>query len=159
MDATQERWLPIPGYMGYEVSDLGRIRSWKNRGLERPLLSPRMMHPRATSREPYLRVIFTQSGRRVHKRVHTLVLLAFVGPRPDGQVTRHLDGDHFNNTLVNLAYGTQLENMADKPARTHCTAGHLLDAANTYMHKGGRECRVCKRESWRAWQARQKASR
>lgn len=38
---------------------------------------------------------------------------AFVGPRPIGSLIRHLDGDHTNNRPFNLAYGTQIENMAD----------------------------------------------
>lgn len=27
-DKTPERWLPIEGFPGYEVSDLGRVRSY-----------------------------------------------------------------------------------------------------------------------------------
>jgi len=64
----------------------------------------------------YLRVGLRKPGER-RKRlyyVHALVLLAFVGPCPEGQETRHLDGSRDNNVLSNLAYGTHLENEADK---------------------------------------------
>lgn len=45
--------------------------------------------------------------------VHHAVLLAFVGPRPEGLLTRHLDGNCLNNRLDNLRYGTKSENSAD----------------------------------------------
>jgi hypothetical protein len=47
------------------------------------------------------------------KLVHRLVLEAFVGPCPDGYITRHLDGDPSNNRVTNLAWGTSKENAAD----------------------------------------------
>jgi hypothetical protein len=53
-------------------------------------------------------------GVKKRRYLHNLVLEAFVGPRPKGQVTRHLDGDKTNNTLSNLQYGTVSENMADR---------------------------------------------
>ena len=38
---------------------------------------------------------------------------AFVGPCPEGQEVRHLDGDPTNNAINNLAYGTGSENKRD----------------------------------------------
>ncbi len=46
--------------------------------------------------------------------VHRLVLLAFKGPRPDGQYCRHLNGVPTDNRLANLAWGTKSENTFDK---------------------------------------------
>jgi transposase len=46
--------------------------------------------------------------------VHRLVLIAFVGPNPPGQMCRHLDGNPANNCVGNLAWGTYLENAADR---------------------------------------------
>lgn len=46
--------------------------------------------------------------------IHHAVLLAFVGPWPDGMECRHLDGDPANNWWWNLAWGTRLENVEDK---------------------------------------------
>jgi predicted transcriptional regulator len=53
-------------------------------------------------------------GRVDRRSVHTLVLEAFVGPRPDGTECRHLDGNPANNRVENLAWGTKLQNEADK---------------------------------------------
>jgi hypothetical protein len=42
--------------------------------------------------------------------VHQLVLETFVGPCPENQETRHLDGIPANNRLENLCWGTSQEN-------------------------------------------------
>jgi len=39
--------------------------------------------------------------------------LAFVGPRPEGQQARHLNGIRNDNRLANLCWGTVEENRAD----------------------------------------------
>jgi hypothetical protein len=46
--------------------------------------------------------------------VHQLVLETFIGPCPSGMECRHLNGDKTDNRLVNLCWGTRLENSADK---------------------------------------------
>lgn len=46
--------------------------------------------------------------------IHVLVLESFVGPRPEGLLCRHLDGNGFNNHWLNLCWGTHVENEADK---------------------------------------------
>ena len=45
--------------------------------------------------------------------VHRLVLEAFVGPCPEGQECRHLNGDPGDNRLENLVWGSPLENSLD----------------------------------------------
>ena len=58
------------------------------------------------------------------KTVHSLVLLAFVGDRPDGMIhTRHLDDDPSNNVLANLRYGTPKENAADRQTNSPLAPG------------------------------------
>ena len=45
--------------------------------------------------------------------LHTLLLDAFVGERPEGSETRHLDSNPLNNSLDNLCYGSRKENAGD----------------------------------------------
>jgi len=152
MQATPECWLPIPGYESrYDVSDQGQIRSLLGRS-GRPI--PYMMTPCEDSKGYYEVTLSHAPNRARSKLVHLLVMLAFIGPRPDGLERRHLDGDCRNNNLANLTYGTRTENMQDRvkhggyanAAKTHCPANHPYDEANTYFDKsGGRSCRECGR--------------
>lgn len=145
-----EQWRPIPGFPGYEISDQGRVRSWRPwRG--QPV--PRIMRP-LPDRAGYLRVAPFRDGRNVFRSIHRLVMEAFVGPLPDGMETRHLNGDKTNNRLSNLAYGTRSENTYDQIAhgthvaarKTHCKRGHEFTSETTYLKKGGgRQCRACDR--------------
>ncbi len=110
-----ERWLPVLGFEGrYEVSDHGRVRALFVAIKGRASLTP---PPRLCAGWPdqgyrYVRLT-TASGKRAQPRVHMLVLEAFVGARPPGQQSRHLDGVRDHNTLDNLAWGTASENHAD----------------------------------------------
>ena len=102
-----ETWLTVVGYPDYEVSNLGRVQSYKQwRG--RP--TPRLL----TSSIGNCGYPVVTIENRPSRRVHVLVLEAFVGPRPAGHVARHLDGDRSNSRLDNLAWGTYAQNEADK---------------------------------------------
>lgn len=46
-------------------------------------------------------------------RLHNLLLMAFVGPRPEGFLGRHLDDNKNNNAVSNLAWGTHKDNAED----------------------------------------------
>lgn len=105
-----ERWRPVVAVPGYEVSDLGRVRSLRRR-------KPRIMTPHHIVRPTCAYLIVELSLHPIARRrsylVHRLVGEAFLGPQPHGMHTRHLDGDPTNNRLTNLAYGTPAENAAD----------------------------------------------
>jgi len=53
-------------------------------------------------------------GKQKKVSVHLLVLIAFVGPRPEGLQGRHLDDDKSNNRLSNLEWGTASRNMRER---------------------------------------------
>lgn len=109
-----EEWRPIAGYEGfYEVSDLGRVRS-----MPRIVVSSSGRHNRMggfvlnawVGGPGYPMVGLRQRSHLVHR----LVLEAFIGPCPPGQMCRHLNGNRQDARLVNLCWGTQLENEGDK---------------------------------------------
>lgn len=143
-----ERWLEIPGHHGYEVSDLGRVRSYKRPG------GPAYIGG-GLNGNGYASVHLHNGRKGLSFGIHQLVMLAFVGPRPEGQEVRHLNGDPTDPRLVNLAYGTRQENMDDREMHRAqrdggikaCRQGHPYDEANTWIRtdSGGRHrrCKTC----------------
>ena len=152
---TVEVWKAIEGFEdSYEVSDQGRVRS-KDRIIGGPhgdrrwkgkLLSPPVSGP------GYRMATLRRRGSVRNVTVHTLVLEAFVGPRPEGLVCRHLDGDPLNNRLENLRWGTPEENSQDSIQHgTHhqterekvCPRGHRVEGANR-LHVAKENWYICK---------------
>ena len=113
---ASERWRSVLGAEGrYEVSDHGRVRSLCHGGDGRPRrTTPLILKPKANVKG-YLCVHVSRRFRRIH----SLVLEAFVSPRPAGRVAAHLDGIAANNNAGNLAWVTPAENEAHK--RVHGT--------------------------------------
>jgi hypothetical protein len=108
----EEIWKPIPGFPSYEVSNHGRVQSFKKK---RPtILKPGLDNGR------YLGVLLsTAGGKPRFMRVHQLVMLTFIGPYPKGMEVCHNDNNGKNNHLSNLRYDTHKEN-----ARDHLTNGY-----------------------------------
>lgn len=75
--------------------------------------SGRVLKPYVAERSEYQHVLI--GGRKL--RVHHAVLLAFVGPRPEGAVARHLNDVASDNRVENLAWGTIVENAGDRHRR------------------------------------------
>lgn len=109
-----EIWKEIDGFPLYEVSNLGRVRSWRTYSGRSTAKSPRMLKLSPFQGKKYLRVGVTNSyGKVIHKRVHRLVLEAFIGPCPEGMEGCHNDGDPTNNKLENLRWDTHSNNLFD----------------------------------------------
>ena len=106
----EEVWLPIPGYEGwYSVSNIGRVR----RDKIGPATYPGRILKCWSDRHGYRRVELFNRKWLGYFQVHRLVLMAFVGPRPEGMECRHLNGNPSDNRLENLRWGTSKENSAD----------------------------------------------
>lgn len=144
-----EDWAPIPGLSDYEASNLGQIRR----------LSRQQVLPQHRGNDiGHRRVTVKPHGRSYcGMYVHRLVLMAFVGPCPEGMQACHNDGNARNNHLSNLRWDTPSSNMHDRVKhgthqnanRTHCPKGHPLDAVKN--HSDGtfwqRRCSTCTREA------------
>src|SRR5688572_26642217 len=111
-EQSTEEFRAVPGHPGYEVSNLGRVRSYWTRGVEKHIGNqPRLLRP-FKNKLGYLAVTLA-GGRK--KSIHRLVLETFVGPCPDGMEARHVnDNNPANNRLSNLCWGTRQENCDDK---------------------------------------------
>lgn len=113
MENTKEIWRDVPKYPGYEVSDLGRLRSYHRTNARLDLsVSPHIL---TASSESYSRFKMKHKSGRVFKRgVHIVVLEAFVGPRPPLHLALHRNDDQADNRLVNLYWGTVQDNANDR---------------------------------------------
>ena len=119
---TEEQWKNIYFAPGYEVSDKGRVRSW--RPLRRFAKAPD--EPRILSfvidKDGYKKVVLYIDGKAKTSRVCALVSEAWHGKRADGMVVRHKDGSKDNDTPGNLIWGTIKENSED--SKIHGTYVH-----------------------------------
>lgn len=140
----------------YDVSDLGRVKSLERRvrtkGNGTRLLRERILKLSVT-RDGYAIVKLCRDGRARSMTVHSLVLIAFIGPRPTGLEACHRDGNKVSNALSNLRWDTKKANELDAvrlgtrpdPNRRACSRGHEFTPANTYFTKAKPRLRQCKK--------------
>ena len=103
--AMNEVWKEIKGFEGYyDVSNIGRIKSVRNKNL---ILSPRWA-------DGYHQAGLSKNNQRYYRLVHRLVLEAFVGQCPEGMECCHNDGVRSNNNINNLRWDTRKGNFSDK---------------------------------------------
>lgn len=101
--------FPVPEFPGYFASRDGRVWSKKRKdGIPRQLA----VRPKAPS--GHLVTILSRNGKGHPYYVHHIMLWTFVGPRPQGMESRHLDGNCLNNTVENLKWDTRSENTKDR---------------------------------------------
>lgn len=101
-DLNIEEWRPVVGFPRYKISSFGKVIG--PRGKQRKV---------QLNNAGYRQLHLFENGRQVVLFVHQQVLIAFVGPRPEGCIARHLDGNRENNCRWNLAWGTPKENAQD----------------------------------------------
>lgn len=107
----KEIWKPIQNLDGYEVSNLGRIRSYRisihKRGSigSYPYISKdfRFLKSNRNCRDG--RIQIRLNGKNY--KVHNLVCQTFIGPRPNNKVVDHINRDYSDNRLENLRYISQ----------------------------------------------------
>jgi len=146
LEPTNERWLPVVGYEGlYDVSDRGRVRThWTSSPRPEAKVDPNAkhtMHPKKRNGYPNILLVALDGTRKEHD-VHRLVMRAFVGPCPDGQETRHLNGIRTDARLANLKYGTPSENQMDRVLHGTSNRGeqcgtHKLTEADVRLIRDG----------------------
>lgn len=107
---------PIPGHDGYYVDICGDVWSCKTGTMKRLLLGMCSGYKKAS--------LFNE--KRYHYRfAHHLVLETFIGPRPVGYETSHLNGVRLDNRLENLVWSSRKENHSLKKIHgTHQTGEH-----------------------------------
>ena len=115
MIVKDEIWKRIPGFEDYEVSNKGRIKSYKSP--KSTLLSG------AISKHGYVNIhirrnVYKYFGTKhynedIVRQIGYFVLLAFIGQKPEGRniTVSHIDGNSKNNNLNNLMWESMKDNM------------------------------------------------
>ncbi len=133
-ELDREEWKTIKDYPYYEVSTLGRVRSYMPRGgKHKPTaktIEPRLkklskaqhgdwicsLTASIPHRQNYLFASFSDrpGGNNKRLNIHRLVLENFK-PLDDysGVEARHINGNSYNNRLTNLEWGTSKDNKQD----------------------------------------------
>ncbi len=110
----KEIWKPIVGFPGYEVSNRGRVGSFKKReGASWIITNTLQLILSHTLISGYRAVHPCHEGTPSTRRIGGLVLEAFVGPRPKGMEVCHMDCNKQNDYLDNLRWDTHTANLAD----------------------------------------------
>lgn len=108
-----ERWEKIKGYTGYEISNMGRVRSTK-RYKEGKILALN------TNKRGYVSICLWKNNVGKTYRLHRLVALAFI-PKIEGkELINHKNGIKSDNRVSNLEWCNQKENIKHAIDNGYC---------------------------------------
>lgn len=114
---TTYRSLECIGFSRYRVGNDGSVWHWL---IHHKCWRQLKFGPR---KKGYITVKLVQNGKHKYYNVHSLVLIAFCGPCPDGMLACHYpDRNPANNRLENLSWGTPQTNQ--KHRLIQGTGGH-----------------------------------
>lgn len=102
-----EEWKDIQGYEGiYMISNLGNVKGFKYKtGFKEHLLKP--MH----DKNGYCKVSLYKNRKMRMVSIHRLVAEAFIPNLENKPQVNHIDGDKDNNSVYNLEWCTNKENI------------------------------------------------
>ncbi len=98
-----EIWKKIKGFENYEVSNLGRVKSYSRK-------KERILKFRIT-KTGYYRVMLQSNCFKKELLIHRLVAIAFLEADKNKPDVNHIDSNKSNNKLENLEWVTKSENI------------------------------------------------
>lgn len=129
-----EIWKPITqikkkneilNFEGYEVSNLGRVRTYKQKygkvsksatyaGINRPLSKTPTIITGRPDRAGYMQLCLSDINKKRHNiRIHTVVAQTFLGFPEQGLIVCHFNDIKTDNRLENLRFDTHKANRSD----------------------------------------------
>lgn len=126
-----EHWKPISDYPGYEVSDLGNVRThWKkvknfgtHGGTHREYTEETRAVPMSDDGNGYLKVLIRNETKKVCKKVHRLVAETFIPHDPSDDTVDHIKPGNLgklDNSVSNLRWISRRENIKKAYADGMC---------------------------------------
>jgi len=94
---TDKLWIKV--YDRYFISNFGDIRNIDNKIMK--------THK---NKDGYLRLKLFKNKKPIMRSIHSLVLEAFLSPRPKNLTCNHKDGNKLNNYIRNLEWLTMEDN-------------------------------------------------
>jgi hypothetical protein len=117
MDTMEENWLPVVGYEGYEVSDLGRVKSIPRNGTKGGLLKLSL----GVKDDRYCFTTLYKDNKRHRLLVHRVVLLTFL-PINEIKEVNHKNHITRDNRLCNLEWCSSSENKRYVRKKKNCSS-------------------------------------
>ena len=110
-----EVFVDIQGYEGYQVSNLGRVRSLDRfitrKNSNDKVIKGKILTP-TLHKKGYYYVRLGSKGHQKHFYIHRLVATAFISNPDNKPQVNHINGNKADNNVCNLEWVTALENMA-----------------------------------------------
>lgn len=122
----------IPGFPRYAINESGIVLSvcpLNGRGKNVPWANAHIVTHVIRPKGYHVISLCGENGIKHIRTVHALVLEVFVGPCPDGLQCRRLDGNPANNHVLNLKWGTSIENANDKTLHGTASQGERCNKA------------------------------
>lgn len=100
----EEIWKPIKGYEGYEISSLGRVKSFK--------FKQELIRKPHLNKDGYLYVCFSNENKPTTLKIHRLVCEHFCNGKTEKRnIVDHIDDNKLNNIYTNLRWCSFQENI------------------------------------------------
>lgn len=125
---VMEEWRPIEGFPLYEISNLGRIKSF-HQSDDGKILACRV------NQDGYIETSPLCPGRKTF-RVHRLVASAFIPNLENHPEIDHIDGNRSNNIVSNLRWVPPIVNRQNQRLRENNTGEPFISVRYVVRFRG-----------------------
>lgn len=111
----KEIWKDIIGYEGYQVSNLGRVRTHNKTTFTEKhgtrVWTDRILKQKVSKKDNCSRIELWKNGEHKTVLVHRIVATAFLGHTDRNMTVNHKDGNRQNNSVDNLEWLSRADNI------------------------------------------------